>query len=219
LSARFGANRTVATGMTLIALGFVLFLGLTPHTAYWYVVICVIPLTTGIALSMSPMTASIMSAVPARRAGAGSAMNDATRELGAALGIAVLGSIAASKYSSKIAPFLHGLSAEHRAQATSSIAGASQVASQIGGRAGAALTAGANHAFVSGIHLAVIVGAVLAGVSAAIVYRKLPPSLVAEAVSPTPLEAFEQTAEMGVAGFPPLVPDDIERTAAAERTA
>ena len=51
----------------------------------------------GIALAMSPMTASIMSAVPARRAGAGSAMNDATRELGAALGVAVLGSVAASR--------------------------------------------------------------------------------------------------------------------------
>ena len=58
---------------------------------------------------MSPMTASIMSAVPARRAGAGSAMNDATRELGAALGIAVLGSVAASRYSSRPRPALHGL--------------------------------------------------------------------------------------------------------------
>ena len=53
---------------------------------------------------MSPMTASIMAAVPARRAGAGSAMNDATRELGAALGIAVLGSVAASRYDARIAP-------------------------------------------------------------------------------------------------------------------
>ena len=67
------------------------------HTPYAYMVVCFIPLTGGIALTMSPMTASIMSAVPARRAGAGSAMNDATRELGAALGIAVLGSIAASR--------------------------------------------------------------------------------------------------------------------------
>ena len=68
------------------------------HSAYAFMVICFIPLTGGIALTMSPMTASIMSAVPPRRAGAGSAMNDATRELGAALGIAVLGSVAASRY-------------------------------------------------------------------------------------------------------------------------
>ena len=72
---------------------------------------------TGIALSMSPMTASIMSAVPPRRAGAGSAMNDATRELGAALGIAVLGSVAASRYASSIAPALRGLSRSDQASA------------------------------------------------------------------------------------------------------
>ena len=98
LSARFGAHRTVAFGMLSIAAGLALFNGLAPDTSYAYVVLCVIPLTTGIALSMSPMTASIMAAVPARRAGAGSAMNDATRELGAALGIAILGSVAASHY-------------------------------------------------------------------------------------------------------------------------
>ena len=82
------------------------------HSPYAFMVVCFIPLTGGIALTMSPMTASIMSAVPARRAGAGSAMNDATRELGAALGIAVLGSVAASRYDSQIAPFLHGLTAD-----------------------------------------------------------------------------------------------------------
>ena len=70
LSARFGAHRTVAAGMLAIALGLALFNGLAPDTSYAYVVLCVIPLTTGIALSMSPMTASIMGAVPERRAGA-----------------------------------------------------------------------------------------------------------------------------------------------------
>src|SRR5262245_42801371 len=54
LSARFGAHRTVGVGMLCIATGFLLFLGLTTHTPYSYVVLCVIPLTTGIALSMSP---------------------------------------------------------------------------------------------------------------------------------------------------------------------
>ena len=114
--------------MLSIATGLALFTLLTPHTSYAYVVVCVVPLTAGIALSMSPMTASIMMAVPARRAGAGSAMNDATRELGAALGIAVLGSIAASKYASKIAPFLRGLSPADKSTASTSIAGAHRVA-------------------------------------------------------------------------------------------
>jgi len=60
LSARFGAHRTVAAGMLAIAAGLALFNGLAPDTSYAYVVVCVIPLTTGIALAMSPMTASII---------------------------------------------------------------------------------------------------------------------------------------------------------------
>ena len=69
--AAFGANRTVAVGMALVALGLLLFRGLTPHTAYWFVVVAITPLTTGIAMTMAPMTAAIMSAVPPRRAGVG----------------------------------------------------------------------------------------------------------------------------------------------------
>ena len=100
--ARFGANRTVSFGLGLVALGFLLFRGLEIDTSYAYVLLCVFPLVAGIAMAMSPMTASLMSAVPARRAGVGSAMNDATRELGAALGVAVLGSVAASKYARSV---------------------------------------------------------------------------------------------------------------------
>ena len=65
--------------MLLVATGLFMFRGLVIDTQYIYVLACIIPLVAGMALVMSPMTAVIMSAVPARRAGAGSAMNDATR--------------------------------------------------------------------------------------------------------------------------------------------
>jgi EmrB/QacA subfamily drug resistance transporter len=216
LSARFGAHRTVAAGMLFIAVGLTLFTGLTPHTAYAYVVVCVIPLTAGIALAMSPMTASIMGAVPARRAGAGSAMNDATRELGAALGIAVLGSVAASRYASNVAPFLRRLSPADQATARTSIDGAIRVAATLPKPAAAVLTGAANHAFVSGIHLAVTVGAVLALISAFIVFRYLPHSLVAETAMRGPVESVEDAAELGLAGVPPLFADELSD---AERSA
>ena len=112
---RFGGNRSVAFGMGLIALGFGLFTQLTIDTPFWFCWLCLAPLMTGVSLSMAPMTASIMSAVPESRAGAGSAMNDATRELGAALGIAVLGSIAASQYSSHLHDALSAGSRPRRA--------------------------------------------------------------------------------------------------------
>ncbi len=207
LSARFGANRVVATGMLFIGLGFALFGALSSHTPYAYVVLCVVPLTTGIAMTMSPMTASIMMAVPARRAGAGSAMNDATRELGAALGIAVLGSVAASRYATHIAPFLHGLRPGDASASRSSIAGALRVASTLHGAAHTVLSDGAKHAFVSGVHLAVTVGALLALVSSVIVYRYLPRSLTATGAMHGPIESLEDAAELGLGGTPPIFAD------------
>jgi EmrB/QacA subfamily drug resistance transporter len=220
LSARFGAHRTVGVGMLSIATGLLLFSGLGVHTPYAYVVLCVVPLTTGIALSMSPMTASIMSAVPPNRAGAGSAMNDATRELGAALGIAVLGSVAASRYASSVAPALKGLSGADSATARTSISGALQVASTLPKAAGDALASTASHAFVNGIHLAVIVGAILALVSAVIVWRNLPHSLVPAGAMHGTTEALEEVAAIGLGGVPPVFTDkerDEEKVLARDR--
>ena len=180
-------------------------------------VLCVIPLTTGIALSMSPMTASIMGAVPERRAGAGSAMNDATRELGAALGIAILGSVAASHYGTKIEPFLRRLSPADQDAARTSLAGALRVAETLPARAGQVLTAAADHAFVGGIHLAVTVGAILATFSAVIVYKFLPHSLVPAGAMTGPVESIEEAAELGLGGVPPIFADtesDEQRTSA-----
>jgi EmrB/QacA subfamily drug resistance transporter len=203
LSAKFGAHRTVATGMILVAVGFVMFHGLGLHTPYLYVLACLVPLVSGIALAMSPMTAAIMSAVPPRRAGAGSAMNDATRELGAALGVAVLGSFAASRYGSALERFLTRLSPAERASARASLAGALHVAAHVPGPAGRELRVGAQQAFVGGIQLAVTAGAVLAAIAAVIVLRYLPHTLTPEGALSGPVEAMENVAELGLAGVPP----------------
>jgi EmrB/QacA subfamily drug resistance transporter len=203
LSARFGANRVVAAGMTGVTVGLLMFRALTPHTPYWYVLISIVPLISGMALSMSPMTASIMSAVPARRAGAGSAMNDATRELGAAFGIALMGSLAASRYSASLGPVTAHLSAGVKRQAAVSLADALGAATKLGGPAGRALTIGAQHAFIDGIQLAVTCGAILAAAAAIVVFRKLPHQAAHGAVVAGPIEAMETTAELGLAGVEP----------------
>ena len=136
-------------------------------------------------------------------------MNDATRELGAALGIAVLGSIAASRYATSVAPALKGLSPADKASANTSIAGALHVASTLSKSAGDALASASSQAFVDGIHLAVIIGAVLALISAVVVFRKLPRSLTQSGALHGPLEGFEEAAAMGLGGVPPVFTDDI----------
>lgn len=205
--ARVGANRTVAAGMSSIAIGFVAFLFLGLHTPYLYVLFCMIWLVSGIALTMSPMTAAIMSAVPPRRAGAGSAMNDATRELGAAFGVAVLGSIAASRFSSGIQPAIARLSPADRASARASLGTALQTAARLPHDIATQLVTTADKAFVSGVHLAALCGAVLATCSAILVLRFLPRQIAQHGAVRGPLEAAEAAAELGLAGIPPVFAD------------
>jgi EmrB/QacA subfamily drug resistance transporter len=174
LSARFGANRVVTAGLVIVTIGLLSFRTLGLHTSYVHVLAEMCLLVSGIALTMSPMTAAIMSSVPPRRAGAGSAMNDATRELGASLGIAVLGSLAATRYDNSLNHALTGLTAAERTKARGSLAGALNVADTLRAVPGRALTNAAQHSFVNGVHLAVTGGAMLVGLSALAVARWLP---------------------------------------------
>jgi EmrB/QacA subfamily drug resistance transporter len=201
LSARFGANRVVAAGMLGISIGLLMFRGLTAHTPYWYVLVSIIPMVSGMALSMSPMTASIMSAVP------DSAMNDATRELGAALGIALMGSLAASRYTASLASVTARLPAGIKHQANVSLADALAAASNLGGSAERALTVGAQHAFIDGIQLAVTAGAVFAAASAVVVFRSLPRQAAHGTGAERAIDAMEVTAELGLAGVEPAYDD------------
>jgi Na+/melibiose symporter-like transporter len=205
--ARVGHNRTVAFGMTSVAFAFLLWSRLTVDSSYWYVLVCVIFQISGIALTMSPMTAAIMSAVPPRRAGAGSAMNDATRELGTALGVAVLGSIAASRYAAKLQPSVRGMNVADRAAARTSLGSAIETAHRIGGRAGERLLSGAQHAFVSGIHTAALGGSALALIAALTVLRFLPRQIAQHGAERSAVSAMEETAELGVAGVLPVIAD------------
>jgi EmrB/QacA subfamily drug resistance transporter len=210
LSRKIGAHRVVSLGMLCVAGGFVVFTFLGLHTSYAFMMVAFIPLTAGIALTMSPMTASIMAAVPARRAGAGSAMNDASRELGAALGIAVLGSVAASKYSNQLHHVIVDLPPSLQAGASKSLAGALQAATQLSGAKAGALVVGAQQAFVDGMHVAALVGVVLCLIAAVLTYKFLPHSLEPKGAMKGPLESFEDAAELAVGGTPPMFADEAD---------
>ena len=208
LCARFGANRTVAAGLLCTAFGLFSFRVTGTDTPYLVVIGALAFVNTGFALSMSPMTAAIMSAVPPRRAGAGSAMNDASREFGAALGIAVMGSIAASQFTHALGKLTGALAPAQQERAGASIAGAIHVADTIGGRAGAVLRTGAEHAFLAGFHLSVTIGSVLCLVSACIVARYLPRSFAHEGAMHGGLESLEDAAQLGIAGVLPVFADE-----------
>ncbi|QXC59786.1 MFS transporter [Aquihabitans sp. G128] len=167
LVARFGAARVVPMGLGLVAIGLAFFSQVDVDSSIWAVYLAILPLAAGMASTMTPLTTLIMSSVPLGKAGVGSAMNDTTRELGGALGVAILGSVVTSRFTSSLGPAVTGLSGQARTVADSGLTGALKVADQLGGQQGAALAAAAKSAFVDGIVAASIVGAVVV-ISAAV---------------------------------------------------
>jgi EmrB/QacA subfamily drug resistance transporter len=212
-SARFGVNRVVGLGMGLIAVGFLLLAFTRVDSSIFVVWASLVPASIGMALSMSPMTAAIMSAVPPRRAGAGSAMNDATRELGAALGVAVLGSVAASEYSANLSGVITRVPAPLRATASSSLAGALEVAAKLPQAAGDALAHAAQQAFVDGIHTASFLGGSLALVAAFVTARYLPRQITPHGAMHSAHESLENVAALGLGGVLPVFDDEPEADA------
>lgn len=173
LAARFGKRKVVAGGMASTAVGVLVmsFVSVTP--SYLILLVGIAVMAGGIALAMSPTTDLLMSAVPREKAGMGSAMNDTTRELGSSLGVAVFGSLLASRYAHALTPSITALSGAPRELTVGSLGGALQVAGSLG-QDGSALAAAAKDAWVSGFRLSLIVGAIVVAVAAFIANRFLP---------------------------------------------
>jgi EmrB/QacA subfamily drug resistance transporter len=171
---RLGARTVVTTGMLLTAGGVFILSFLTPTSGYGHVLLGMIVMGSGMGLTMTPMTELIMSSVPRDKAGVGSAMNDTTREVGTTLGVAVLGSILSSGYTSNLGSAVTSLPAAARETAEGSLAGALGVANQVGGTQGAAIVDAAKSAWTDGLQLSMIIGAGIVLVAAVIAARYLP---------------------------------------------
>ncbi len=173
-AAKFGANRVVAFGLVCVATAMFLFTISRVDTSYWALLPVMMTMAGGMAMVIPSMTGSIMSAVPLGKAGVGSAMNDTTRELGGALGVAVLGSLVASRYGTELQPAIAMLPDDLKARANESLAGALQVAGAMQGTTATDVNRIAREAYVSGVHLAAIVAGSVVLIASAFVYRKLP---------------------------------------------
>jgi EmrB/QacA subfamily drug resistance transporter len=167
LAARIGSRWTVATGLVMVAGGFVIMAQWPTVPSLGQVYQGMLVLAAGLAFAMTPATSLMMSAVPRSRSGMGSAMNDTTRELGAALGIAVLGAILSSGYTGKIASILSFLPQQARPLVEKSLAGALAVAGQAGSD-GAQLALMAKTAWMDSLKFSMIIAAIICAVSAAI---------------------------------------------------
>jgi EmrB/QacA subfamily drug resistance transporter len=169
LAVRFGNKLIVASGLLLFAAGLLWTATATAATPYSTIVAEMLLLGAGMGLTSAPATEAIMGAVPKAKAGVGSAVNDATRLFGGTLGVAVIGSIAASLYSSRLASTVPAHLPAQAAAAAKSSVGAAIIASHALAGAGLAHAGNALASSASGAFLHSLAGgcAVAGGVTVA----------------------------------------------------
>ena len=177
LMKRLGTKIVVTAGLMLMSGGFVVAV-LTPEGAdYWHQIIGAMALmAAGLALTTSPATDAIMGALPPGKSGAGSAVNDTTREVGGTLGVAIVGSVANSAYGSHVLSALTHLGASPAvaARANGSVIAGLITAAHFPPALQAAAAAGVRDAFMAGLHEGSLVAACATFAAALVALAFLP---------------------------------------------
>ncbi len=191
---RIGSARLVGAALGLVAVFLATLSQAQAGTSYWLVGAELFFIGVGIGAAFVPSTDAVMAAVPGNDAGLGSAINDSGRQVGAALGIGVLGALANAGYSSGIAKAASSLAPGPAAAARRSVGGALQVAREMSGPAGKALRQAADAAFLDGFGTAMLAGAAVLAAGAVLVVRRLPARDVAIQLTEEPTAAAVRPA-------------------------
>jgi MFS family permease len=171
--AKFGSNNVVATGLTLITAGMLLFTTVEIDTDYVRIALTFFLLGLGMGLTMAPSTTLVMESIPEDKAGVGSATNDASREIGGALGIAIGGSVLNEYYQRNLV-VPEGLDSSGL---TESFPTAMRIGLELmadGNMFGAELIANARLAFMDGMVASAMVSAGIALMTAILVKLYMP---------------------------------------------
>jgi len=191
-----GSKLTAASGLLIIAAGLWQLSGATVSSTYASTVPGMILLGLGAGLVIPCATGSVMGSLPREHTGVGSATNGALLQVGGALGVAVIGSLLATRYQDHISAALAPYHLPQAALATilGSIGGALGVAAHVGGVPGAALAHLARGAFISGMDLGLATGAIVAAAGGLLALVALPsrPAATSAPVSPPPRSPDQQ---------------------------
>jgi hypothetical protein len=201
LAVRVGNKAVVATGLAMFGAGVLWISTVSASTSYLEIVGQMLLAGSGLGLITAPATEAVMGAVPIEKAGVGSAVNDATRLFGAALGVAVIGSVAASLYQSRLGSNVPPDLPPAAAHAAKSSLGSALIAAQHLRAAGLTaparvLNAGAVDAFLHSLQGSLIVAGAIALGGSLLALALLParPRSVA-ATEPEPATAVEPEPE------------------------
>jgi EmrB/QacA subfamily drug resistance transporter len=181
LAERYGAKAVCAAGFLLISLSFAGFQLLDEASPLWLLIVILSVQGLGMGSVMAPATESIMSVVPREKAGAGAAVNNAVRQIGGALGVAILGSVLAATYSAHLGRAVDVLPADARAEASQSIVATFEAVRRVeadgdddAAHAAATVVEPAQRAFVSAMHVTAVGTAAASLIATVVVLVWLP---------------------------------------------
>ncbi|MEV0838873.1 MFS transporter [Actinocatenispora sera] len=173
LCRRFGRRLPVAGGLLVVTAGLMVQSRVDVSSGYRLTALAMLIEGFGISLALSPAMDSALATFDTDDAATGSSLVQAIRQVGAALSIAILGSVLNAAYRDRLDPALTGLPPAASHAARGSVGGAAEVAHRMG-PAGAPLRAAADGAFVHGMSVMLLVCAVAAAVSAVAAALLLP---------------------------------------------
>jgi MFS family permease len=185
LMRRFGTKLIVAAGLATMGAGFLVAATTAVNGSYWgTVIISMTLMAAGLGLTTGPATEAIMGALPPGKSGAGSAVNDATREVGGTLGVAIIGSVLNSAYGSHVFASLTALGASASAAhlAGQSVVAGMNVAARFPAPLRDAAATAVRTSFVTGLHRGSLVaaGTSLAAALVALAFVPARPAPVAD---------------------------------------
>ena len=165
---KLGLRAVVFASMALVSVGFLCMCTLRVDSSYLDVLWPLLVISSGFGLCTAPTTSAIMTAAPNEKQGVASAVNDATREVGGALGIAMAGSILAGSYSHHVAAGLTAFPEPVRGPASDSLAQALAAADRLGPQ-GQQLAEISKTAFVEANDASYLVMAAIVGIAALVI--------------------------------------------------
>ncbi len=175
---RTGPRRLVLASAIAMTGGLLMLTQIDPTTSTQYIIAALALFGLGGGLGLAPLTDTVMAAVPVNDAGIGSAVNDVSRELGAALGIATIGSVVNTLYRANLGDTLPaGLPDEVVGVVEEGVGVAGVLAEQLPTQAGTALVDAANLAFVDAMTIGFLVSAIFVGLAAVVALTLIPKTM------------------------------------------
>ena len=182
---KFGYKRVMTVGLALVGTALlILSFSLHLDTPLWVILAVFFVFGFGMGNVMAPASTVMQNALPLARAGAGSAVQNTVRQVGGALGVAVIGTVLATQYAKSLQPALDSLPAQFPSAAKDAMSNSVIATVKVLGQAAEqglpasvveATKATAFDAFLSASHVTTLISAIIVVVAAVLVWFLLPP--------------------------------------------